>query len=152
MTITDTDTLPTTVGEVLTAAADLVERYGLHKGDYWPGAHRDTAWDGQPVCAGGAIRVVDNTPGIDPLLCTKAQDTFADWLITGGHTNRCTYGDVDLTDAAETIAAWSDHPARTAQQVAAALRACAADNPEPGASSSTRRPRLAIEAPTGGDE
>lgn len=115
--------VPTTVGEVLTAAADLINRYDLHKGDYWPGAARDEIWKEQPLCAAGAIRVA---AGHDVPLYVRTRSAFADWLVLNGYTGRCVLDDLDVTDAVETIAAWSDNPARTAAQVPAALRACAA--------------------------
>lgn len=42
--------------EVLLAAADLIERNGLHKGDYWPD-RPGPYMPGKPCCALGAIRV-----------------------------------------------------------------------------------------------
>lgn len=93
--------VPVTVGQVLGAAADLVERHGLHRGDYWPGSEHGNAWDRMPVCAGGAIRAVSDPDDLVPLLCAKALNAFADWLITEGHAGRCAAGDDTTTDAAE---------------------------------------------------
>jgi hypothetical protein len=46
--------------EVLLAAADLIERNGLHKGEEWPGADRGEEWHpGDPCCVLGAIALVD---------------------------------------------------------------------------------------------
>lgn len=45
--------------EVLLAAADLIERNGLHKGDYWPDSHSRRSYvPGEPCCAIGAMCAV----------------------------------------------------------------------------------------------
>lgn len=50
---------PMTDIEVLTAAADLIERCGLHRGDYWPGAKGRAEYvPGDPCCPQGAFAVV----------------------------------------------------------------------------------------------
>lgn len=51
--------------EVLLAAADLIERNGLHKGDYWPGARHLQPYSlGDPTCVLGACRVVTGMPRV----------------------------------------------------------------------------------------
>lgn len=45
--------------EVLLAAADLIERNGLHKGELWPGALKGLPRKpGDPCCVMGAIEAV----------------------------------------------------------------------------------------------
>jgi hypothetical protein len=45
--------------KVLLAAADLIERNGLHDGEEWPGADRGEEWHpGDPCCVLGAIALV----------------------------------------------------------------------------------------------
>lgn len=99
------------------------------------------------MCGAGAVRVAT---GNNPLLYVRVLGVFADWLVLNGHAGRVALDDVDVTDAAETVAAWSDDPARTAEQVADALRACAADNGETTTPSQLRHLPQTAEATTGG--
>jgi len=111
-----------TTEEILFEAALRCERYGLHKGELWPGA----ALLGQgyvpdsPCCALGHIRVAAGltAPEIgvgdwDRSGASNAEGELADYLARVAND-----GDVD-------VAEWSDAPSRSATDVAAAMRAAA---------------------------
>lgn len=48
---------PGQTADTLDAAADLIRRNGLHKGDYWPDSDRHDYCDGTPACLAGALAV-----------------------------------------------------------------------------------------------
>lgn len=136
-----TSTTPAAIASLQEAAADRVERYGLHKHDPydmngWRGGTIDPRHTA--VCAAAAISIAGgwapSRTGDDAneaAAAAVARRTFADWLVTQGMTARVCHHqpgfcrDVSCFDADETIAGWNDHPARTKEQVVAALRACA---------------------------
>lgn len=103
--------------DLLTAAADLVERVGLWQDEYWPGALDGGVYcAGDPVCLVGALIVAggDDTPppfgGLAWSFVTRAADAVRRRL------------DPTLVVWPEV---WSDMPGRTAAEVAAVLRATA---------------------------
>ena len=72
-----------TDSEVLSAAADLIERCGLHKGEYWPGDDDDREYEfGDPCCALGAIRLIvfsENARHSAAMKLAKVVDCVSEW-------------------------------------------------------------------------
>lgn len=91
-----------TTREVLLAAAEEIERSGLHKGEYWPNPSR---WTEGPCCTVGAVRRA----------CGTRFDTTSveDAVSVLERRLRCE------------VARWNDAPERTASDVIRALRAAA---------------------------
>lgn len=100
-------------------AADLIERDGLHKGDYWPGRATQAPYEpGMPCCAMGAIAVASgatmpggefDTAEVIPAACDL-----------GRYINR------ERSPATGMLLHhWNDAKDRTAGSVAATMRAAA---------------------------
>lgn len=100
------------VRRVLLGAADLIERCGLLKGDYWPG-HLDHLpyVDGDPCCSYGAVLVTVDATYRSERVKIAARGRLRHHLRGRGPG---------------TIAEWNDHPDRTKDEVVAMLRAAAA--------------------------
>jgi hypothetical protein len=103
-----------TAAEILTEAADLIERHGHCKGAF-------VSPDGR-FCAGGAMRVAAGV--MDRSGRTVDVDLDAKWaaLDVAAHAFRSHLGRV--VAAVDTIT-WNDAPGRTQDQVVAALREAA---------------------------
>jgi hypothetical protein len=106
----------TTTPEILLGAADVIVEHGHHKGGFM---HRGA------VCARGAINTVVNG---DPNNCggfasqaDQVAQVLADHL---GLESTIDFG--TTTYVVTAIGWWNDAPDRTAEQVTAALRECAA--------------------------
>jgi hypothetical protein len=109
------------VPEILTKAADYIGEHGHHKGGF---THRGA------VCARGAINAVlygdadncgdDYRAGYDGAADEVAQ-ALADYI---GVEAAQTESDIHFVLA---IGRWNDEPTRTAEEVMAAMRACAAE-------------------------
>jgi hypothetical protein len=98
--------------EVLHAAADLIERNGIHKGEFWPGYKNfgSNYVAGDPVCARGAFTVAMNCRGFD---CTVGiSKTLARFALDENATI------LDLVK-------WNDSRTTTAELMAKTMRACA---------------------------
>lgn len=119
--------------EILDKAADHIERHGWIQNDWY------LADLGRPVsecaaCGGGAINIV---AGLDP--CGEDDpECYDDATITALEAMACHVdeelrehyangGREELTVLLNTIAEWNDSDDRTAEQVIAALRECAAN-------------------------
>lgn len=116
--------------ELLRAAADRIERFGLFQGEYWPitpGGISAGYIPGDPCCALGALAVAAGYD--DPLLADAALDARPE-LVTA--TDALT-AHLRLRARVAPVSVWNDHPARIATEVTAALRAAATslDPPEP---------------------
>lgn len=48
---------PAKVAEILVTSAELIERHGLYRGDYWPDSESRRWTEGTPCCLAGAIAV-----------------------------------------------------------------------------------------------
>lgn len=95
-----------TTAEILLAAADEIERSGLHKGWFWRwGIHTG------PCCAVGAIRRVTDD---DEDRTGPAFEALTYYLRNAG-----------LIPSGKAIPFFNDDPSRTAADVIAALRAAA---------------------------
>lgn len=108
------------IPEVLTKAADYIDEHGHHRGGFM---HRGA------VCARGAINAIVNG---DPDACGEVDGeadlvtlTLADHL--GLRTNRNADLDSGHLNPLNVLGRWNDDPDRTAEEVTAALRACAAE-------------------------
>lgn len=125
-----------TLSQVLDRAADVIERNGHHKHTWYA----DPTRPGMPVkdcrvCEGGAINlVVTGGPVIDtayddiPPILLGAYRVMAarhGYEIPDGYEYESD-GD-ELEDLIEVVTRWNDHSARTGGEVAAELRAAAAE-------------------------
>jgi hypothetical protein len=103
--------------EMLRAAADYIETYGLHKGDYF-----DDTYDGEgkpPCCGYGALRMIDGS-----LRKTRAG---WEWALTPSEVRSQRYRVIrKLTlgflgpngdDGNDNYASWNDAPDRTKEEV-----------------------------------
>lgn len=98
----------------LLAAADLIERVGLHKGEMWPDSVDGVRYDGNcPVCAIGALAVV-----------TGRSHTFGCSTMPG-ISLLAEYLGMIRTGVVEQVTRWSDDPDRSALDVVSAMRAAA---------------------------
>jgi hypothetical protein len=109
---------------ILTAAAEIVESRGHHKGSYVPERLTWAEQETCPVCTVAALNIAAGGP--PTLLGSKAIDAaraLADHLgldISG-------YNGPEHAALLHHIGRWNDHPARTVDQVINALRAAAAE-------------------------
>lgn len=103
--------------EVLTAAADALEREGWTHGSGWPGLLERS--EGR-LCLEGALMV--------PLgLTTNDMDASGDWTLLTECDAYLAVKDYLGGDAAHPfLYAWNDKPGRTAEEVIGMLRDCAA--------------------------
>lgn len=116
--------------ELLRAAADRIDRFGLFQGEYWPitpGGISAGYIQGDPCCALGALAVAAGYD--DALLADAALDARPELVAA---TDALT-AQLNLCAPVAPVSVWNDHPGRTATEVTAALRAAAAalDPPEP---------------------
>ena len=104
--------------ETLDKAADHIDTYRWWQGGFSPWHQRKDPK--AACCAGGAINVVlVGSPGGPPV-----------WTLAVERPYRALIAHLDLDaladeEVAETVGRWNDHPDRTAEEVTAALRACA---------------------------
>lgn len=95
--------------ELIEAAADLMDRVGMHKGDLWPGARAEIGGDrveyrqGQPVCAWGAVLV---SAGVSSMPAAVSVDEYI-W---------------DEHSVLHNVAVFNDDPVRTKGEVVEQLR------------------------------
>lgn len=101
--------------EVLNSAADLIERDGLHKGDYWPGQRDGTPCQpGVPCCVHGALAVASGLTVLPVVFPPLPAANILRWNLR----NQQGVWVVHLAD-------WNDAEERTAEDVVTALRAAA---------------------------
>lgn len=120
-----------TSSQILERAADVVERNGLHHGD-WISTVPDMPEVDCPVCTGGAINIA--------ALGHAEIDADDETSLRGAHrqaylalARRIAPNVADETEAlVETVARWNDAERPTAEQVVAMLRAAAASEREAG--------------------
>ncbi len=116
-----------TPAEILDKAADVIVERGWHQGGYMSlGANPNTC----QVCVLGAMNVaVGNNPDDADVNIAEAAEAFAGYL--GLVIRRDEFDDDDDPDTdpiAEAVGNnWNDFVATSAEQVVAALRACAAN-------------------------
>lgn len=95
------------------AAADVIERNGLHKGSYYK-VDDPTPPEKSPVCSAGAINVAVHGYPWAPTYNSEADcRSMAAFYAVSTHVN------------AASVALWNDEPFRTAEEVIAALRGAA---------------------------
>lgn len=99
--------------QVLSDAADLIERNGLHKGEYWPGAGRGVTYQGGPCCVVGALLVALRVFDSESEVCDETVQCALDAI------KMVVYGTVS---SSQFVASWNDRPDQTAEQVVSALR------------------------------
>jgi hypothetical protein len=105
----------------LIEAAALIERDGLHKGDYWPGYSEQAHYQpGMPCCSMGAIAVTSDATlpagEFNPEEVIPAAADLSRYINRGRPSGLARW----LHD-------WNDEEARTAVHVAEAMRGCAAE-------------------------
>ena len=110
-----------TLAEILDKAADVITQRGWWQGGFVPKGTSDLG--SCPVCPLAAINVA---AGGDPRRCI---DAWPDTLAFAAASALATYLGCPEDEPLATCVGehWNDDPARTKEQVLAALRGCAAD-------------------------
>ncbi len=108
-----------TVKQILSEAADHIERVGFHQGSHFKYGDEDieTPFENLPCCIRGAFIAV--VGWADFMLRRDARLAVADYLGLDGEPE-------PFDDWAEPVAIWNDTPGRTKEEVIAALRGAAA--------------------------
>lgn len=114
---------PTTVPDVLTAAADVIEQRGWLQGSFSIRAYDeygepDGFIENAPVCVRGAISLAAAAGYLDET--TELTDECVERLARHLDAEHAT-----ATGARIAVAVWNDAPGRTADEVVTALRATA---------------------------
>lgn len=112
------------IAEILTKAAEVIERNGWTQGSYvGPLEIGQNICDG-PVCVRGAINVA---AGLSPSGLSEAPGRRLPAYIATHALSNWLEAQGALKEYQSLADDWNDRPSRTAEQVTAALRGCAAE-------------------------
>jgi hypothetical protein len=120
------------VADILERAAEIVEREGLHKGTLWVNCFTRVGdmfpvmqnYSGGSACTMGALMVASNELSLDSWESILGEQRGSSELRTARVTVRAT---LQQTQGTSRIAAWNDHPDRTATEVVDLLKTAAKD-------------------------
>lgn len=122
--------------ELLLKAADHIETYGLHKGNWadegYRAAYHETHYRFCPACAGGALAItisngVRCSPNVIQLLSARYVLQRAEEILDN-YLDLSAIGDDDMAvEPRGRIVKWNDQEEQTAETVSRALREAAQD-------------------------